>query len=120
MKAYALRSQRQGRAARIVATLAVSVSAAAMATMSAGGAAAQSSNVPEITIVKPPGGYGAYGRNLPGVYMTTGTGISTGPEPGSPSPAYSWVDPMPELTYDNNPVGWTDGWHGGVGNGIPF
>ncbi|MFM9859873.1 hypothetical protein RUR49_15545 [Pseudoxanthobacter sp. M-2] len=120
MKAYALRSQGQGRSARIVATLAVSVSAAALVAMGADGAAAQSSNVPEITIVKPPGGYGAYGQNLPGVYMTTGSGISTGPEPGSPTPAYSWVDPMPELTYDQNPVGWVDGWHGGVGNGIPF
>jgi hypothetical protein len=120
MKAYALRSQRQGRTARIVATLAVSLSAAALVTIGADGAAAQSSNVPEITIVKPPGGYGAYGRNLPGVYMTTGTGISTGPEPGSPTPAYSWVDPMPQLTYQNNPVGWVDGWHGAVGEGIPF
>ena len=120
MKAYALRSQRQGRTAGIVATLAVSVSAAAMVAMGADRAAAQSSNVPEITIVKPPGGYGAYGQNLPGVYMTTNSGISTGPEPGSPTPAYSWVDPMPQLTYQNNPVGWVDGWHGAVGEGIPF
>jgi hypothetical protein len=101
-----------------VAALALVAAAASLATVDR--AHAQSSDVPEITITKPPGGYGAYGRNLPGVYMTTNSGISTGPEPGSPTPAYSWVDPMPELTYENNPVGWVDGWHGAVGNGIPF
>ncbi len=117
MKAYAGRAWTRGRPTG-VAALALVAAAASLATVDR--VHAQSSDVPEITITKPPGGYGAYGRNLPGVYMTTNSGISTGPEPGSPTPAYSWVDPMPELTYQNNPVGWVDGWHGAVGNGIPF
>jgi hypothetical protein len=119
MKAYALQSSMRGRTAGVWATLAVSVSAVAMLA-GAVPAAAQSSDVPEITISKPPGGYGAYGRSLPGVYMTTNSGISTGPEPGSPTPAYSWVDPLPQLTYQASPVGWVDGWHGAIGPGIPF
>lgn len=118
MKAYAGRAWTRGRPTGVTALALVALAATSLATFD--DARAQSSDVPEITVTKPPGGYGAYGRNLPGVYMTTNSGISTGPEPGSPQPAYSWVDPMPELTYENNPVGWVDGWHGGVGPGIPF
>lgn len=118
MKAYAGRRSTRGRSAMTVAL--VLGAAAATGIASTSDARAQASDVPEITITKPPGGYGAYGRNLPGVYMTTNSGISTGPQPGSPTPAYSWVDPTPELTYDQNPVGWVDGWHGAIGNGIPF
>lgn len=118
MRACAERSSKRGCSARWA--MALAVAAAPLALAGADAARAQSSDVPEITISKPPGGYGAYGRNLPGVYMTTNSGISTGPEPGSPTPAYSWVDPLPQLTYQNNPVGWVDGWHGAIGPGIPF
>jgi hypothetical protein len=117
MRACAERSKR-GFSARWAMVLAVA--AAPLGLACADAARAQSSDVPEITISKPPGGYGAYGRNLPGVYMTTNSGISTGPEPGSPTPAYSWVDPLPQLTYQSSPVGWVDGWHGAIGPGIPF
>jgi hypothetical protein len=94
--------------------------AAALTATPVSGALAQASDAAEITITRPPGGYGAYGPNLPGVYMKPPVGYSTGPEPGSPTPAYSWVDPLPQLTYRVNPVGWVDGWHGQIGAGIPI
>jgi len=119
MRACAEQASKRVLSAGWTTALALST-VAAVTLVSPDGALAQSSDVPEITITKPPGGYGAYGRNLPGVYMTSGTGISTGPEPGSPQPAYSWVDPMPQLTYQTSPVGWVDGWHGAIGPGIPF
>jgi len=108
------------RTARRAALAAVAGLAGALAALPADEARAQARDQAEITINKAPGGYGAYGPNLPGVYMAQTTGVAPTPEPGSPSPAYSWVDPMPELTYEASPVGWVDGWHGNVGPGIPI
>lgn len=99
---------------------AVLLVAAAVFALPAERVLAQASDAAEITISKPPGGYGAYGPNLPGVYMAQTSGVSPQPSQGSQFSPYSWVDPMPELTYEHNPVGWVDGWHGQVGEGIPI
>ncbi len=102
-----------------VMAIALGAAAAAFA-LAPSGASAQARDSAEITISKPPGGYGAYGPSLPGVYMAQTSGVAPTPQPGSPQMAYSWVQPYPELMYDPNPVGWVDGWHGTVGEGIPI
>lgn len=88
-------------------------------------ASAQDGSIPEITVTPSgPGGtgyYGAYGRDLPGVYMLnrgelpTGADIDSGhvklPTGGLISNAYTYQNPNP-------PLPWLDAWHGTQGPGV--
>ena len=110
---------------RIVAALATPFSALALAlalAFAAGPALAQDRDVPEIVVTPSgPGGtgsYGAYGRDLPGVYMLSGSGLPVTPDvddgrvplPGNAiiSQRYTYQQPLPTL----------DAWHGTQGPGV--
>ncbi|MDQ0313711.1 hypothetical protein [Amorphus orientalis] len=79
-------------------------------------------STPEITVT-PDGGYGypgPYGRNLPGVYMTTNSGLPISPDINSGKLKTPNLDePVNGYTYDQ-PHGPVDGWNGAIGPGIPF
>lgn len=109
------------RVARVVLSVTVlALGAAGGASLFVSEARAQASDVPEITISKPPGGYGAYGPSLPGVYMAQTSGVAPRPVRDDGSSPYSWVEPMPVFSGSSEPTGWQDGWHGEVGEGIPI
>jgi hypothetical protein len=108
------------RVARVVLSVTVLALGAAGGASFASEALAQASDVPEITITKPAGGYGAYGPSLPGVYLAQTSGVAPQPTRSSLESPYSWVEPMPVFSGSSEPTGWQDGWHGEVGEGIPL
>ncbi|WP_334176814.1 hypothetical protein [Pseudoxanthobacter sp.] len=102
----------------LVATLVV-LSAGAASAQQAGQQKAGNS---EITVTKPSGDYaGPYGQSLPGVFMNQGQpSVSQGPLAHTGSP-YRWVNSLPLVTDNPDPLPWVDSYHGTYSKGvIPF
>lgn len=78
-------------------------------------------DVPEITVFPRGDAYvGPYGRDLPGVSMFRGRAAPPPPlfaDGGVKLPTYQKIEN--EYTYDD-PLPPLDGWHGTLGDGIPF